>query len=193
MSKPIVLVDCAICLSSRMGKVSMATGSPKKAFRGILSSSCKVPEPAALSGAKVWVNKGKNISDGKIHIYQVPFCDDGSMYWEGFSGKMVSLHLVHEYPNVWFMFLQALGAYCEFRHATDDSFPTLWKDLTECMSMKVVTTSPGKGKKTVSDEDDVGTFVKNRVAIYCDLQNVKNISCFLDGFVAWRVVTDIND
>ena len=106
---------------------------------------------------------------------------------------MVSLHLMHEYPNFWFAFLQALGAYCEFRHATDDSFPILWKDLTECMNMKVVTTSPGKGKKDLNDEDDVGTFVKNRVAIYCDLENVKNIFCFLDGFVAWRVVTEIND
>ena len=59
--------------------------------------------------------------------------------------------------------------------------------------MKVVTTSPGKGKKDLNDEDDVGTFVKNRVAIYCDLQNVKNIACFLDGFVAQRVVTQVND
>ena len=98
----------------------MATGSPKKATRGILSSSSKVPEPADLSDAKVGGSKGMRNSDEKIHIYQVPFCDDGAMYWEGFNGPLVSLHLMHEYPNVWFGFLQALGAYCEFRHAIDD-------------------------------------------------------------------------
>ena len=148
MSKPIVLEDCAICLSFRMGKVSFARPSSKKATREILSSSSKVPEPSDLSDAKVGGSKGISKSDGKIHIYQVPFCDDGAVYWEGFNGPLVSLHLMHEFPNVWFAFLQALDAYCEFRHATDDSFPIHWKDFLESMNMKVVTTSPGKGKKT---------------------------------------------
>lgn len=171
----------------------MPKQSPKKASKRDQASSSKVPKAADLSDAKVGSTKGKSVTDDKVHIYQVPFCDDGSVYGEGFSGKMVSLHLVHEYPNVWFLFLQALGAFCEFQHGSDDSFPKSWKDLMERMNMKVVTTSPGKGKKSVSDEDDVGTLVKNRAAIYCDLQNVKNIYCFLDGFVAWRVVTQLND
>ena len=47
------------------------------------------------------------------------------------------------------------------------------------MQMKLVTTSPPKGRSTVMDEDAVGTFVKNRAAIYVSLANVKNIYCFL--------------
>ena len=176
-----------------MGKVTMAKQSLKKTTRGGRSAKEAVPKAADLADAKVGSTKSKSVSDDKVHIYQVPFCDDGSVYGAGFSGKMVSLHLLHEYPSVWFLILQSLGAYCEFRHDADKSFPQSWKDLLECLNMKIVTTSPGKGQKMVSDEDDVGTFVKNRAALYCDLDKVKNIFCFLDGFVAWRVVTNIND
>ena len=59
--------------------------------------------------------------------------------------------------------------------------------------MKIVNTSPVTGKKDVHDEDEVGTFVKNRVAIYCDRTNAKNMFCFLDGYVAWRVVTPLSE
>ena len=184
---------CFHCLTVTMGKVTMAKVAPRKSTITQKSSSPKVPKAADLSDAKVGSGKGKSVADDKVHIYQVPFCDDGLVYGEGFIGTMVALHLLHEYPSVWFLFLQALGAYCEFRHATDETFPKSWRELLDCMRMKIVTTSPSKWKTTVDDEDGVGTLVKNRVAIYCDLANVKNIYCFLDGFVAWRVVTQLND
>ena len=103
----------------------MAVGSPKKPTTKGSSASPKIPEPADLSDAKVGASKWKGVRDGKIHIYQVAFCDDGSTYGEDFSGPMAALHLMHAYPNVWFMFLASLGAYCEFRHETDDSYPEL--------------------------------------------------------------------
>ena len=158
-----------------------------------MASSSKVPKASELFDAKVGSSKDKSACDDRVHIYELPFCDDGSVYGENFTGKMVSLHLVHEYPNVWFLFLQALGQYCVSREAVDDSYPKSWQELSEYMNMKIATSSPGKGQKNVCDEDDIGTLVKNRVAIYCDLANVKNICCFLDAFVAWRVVTQLRD
>ena len=67
----------------------MAKQSPKKATRGGRSAKEAVPQAADLADAKVGSTKGKSVSDDKIHIHQVPFCDDGSVYGAGFSGKMV--------------------------------------------------------------------------------------------------------
>ena len=45
----------------------------------------------------------------------------------------------------------------------------------------------------MKDVDDLGTFVKNRLVVYCNEEQVKNVCCFLDGFVAWRVTTALTD
>ena len=157
------------------------------------SSSPKIPSAADLVDAKVGSGKLRsNEKDKLIHIYEVFFCDDGSVYSEEFEGKMVALHLDHDYPNVWFLFLRSLKAYCEFRRSMDNSFPPTWQELCSALKMKVVTTSPPQGQTKVIDDDEIGTFVKNRVAIYCNRKDVKNIGCFLDGFVAWRVVTPLS-
>jgi hypothetical protein len=106
---------------------------------------------------------------------------------------MVTVHLLHEYPNVFFLFIKSLGMYCEQRNAMDPDHPETWRELCERLKIRIVTTSPPQGKREVSDEDGIGTFVRNRVAIYCDKQNVKNVYCFLDEFIAWRLVTRVND
>ena len=72
-----------------MGKVIMAKQSPKKAARRGRSTKEAVPEAEDLADAKVGSTKGKSVSHDKIHIHQVPFCDDGSVCGVGFSGKMV--------------------------------------------------------------------------------------------------------
>ena len=59
--------------------------------------------------------------------------------------------------------------------------------------MKVMTTDAAQGKTQVEDEDQVGTFIKNRVAIYCNRTDVEKICLFLDLYVAWRVVTPLSD
>ena len=81
-----------------MGKVTMAKQSPKQVTRGGRSAKEAVPKAADLADAKVGSTKSKSVSDDKGHIYQVPFCDDGSVYGAGFNGKMVWLHLVPECP-----------------------------------------------------------------------------------------------
>ena len=43
------------------------------------------------------------------------------------------------------------------------------------------------------DADLVGAFVKNRVALSANLNDLAYIYYLLDGFVAWRVVAKVND
>jgi hypothetical protein len=176
-----------------MGKVTVPKASPTKMQAMSASPRGKVPKASDLLDAKVGNKREQTVRDDKVHIYQLPFCDDGSVYGAKFSGPMVALHLLHDYPNVWFLFLQALGRFCEARHDEDKTFPSTWQDLCESMTLKIGTTSPGRGQSKVDDEDDVGTFVKHRLVIYCDLAAVKNVCCLLDGFVAWRAVTPLRD
>ena len=111
-----------ISLLAHMGRASFPKASPKGSTeKG--KSAAKVPSAADLADAKVGSSRNKPGTDGHIHIYEVFFCDDGSVYGEGFSGEMVALHLVHDYPSVWFLFLQSLTAYCESRHREDATYP----------------------------------------------------------------------
>ena len=178
-----------------MGKTRFET--PKKTGKPTGSNgSPKVPKASELTDAKVGNSKTKNgqDKDGLIHIYVLPYCEDASVYGAEFEeGDMMALHLDHDYPNVWFLMLRSLQAYCDSKKTTDKSYPQTWQELCSALKIKIVTTSPAAGQTKVTDEDAVGTFVKNRVAIYCNRTEVKNICCFLDGFVAWRVVTQLSE
>ena len=180
-----------------MGKTRIST--PKKSGYGkstASNGSPKVPKPSELTDAKVGGSKTKNDQekDDSIHIYVLPYCDDASVYGADFEeGAMKALHLEHAYPNIWFLILRNLNAYCESKRTTDTNYPKTWQELCSALKMKIATTSPANGTSKLTDEDDIGTFVKNRVAIYCNQKEVKNICCFLDGFVAWRVVTKLSE
>ena len=178
-----------------MGKTRFET--PKKTGKPTGSNgSPKVPKASELTDAKVGNSKTKNgqDKDGLIHIYVLSYCEDASVYGAEFEeGDMMALHLDHDYPNVWFLMLRSLQAYCDSKKTTDKSYPQTWQELCSALKIKIVTTSPAAGQTKVTDEDAVGTFVKNRVAIYCNRTEVKNICCFLDGFVAWRVVTQLSE
>ena len=178
-----------------MGKVSIQ--SPKTSGKSTTSSSSpKVPKASDLTDAKVGKTKdGKDKNKDKtIHINEVFFADEGGVYGDEFEdNELVALHLEHEYPNVWFLILRGLKMYCEFRRSTEQSFPGTLQELCRALKMKVVTTAAAQGKTQVEDEDQVGTFIKNRVAIYCNRTEVKKICCFLDEYVAWRVVTPLSD
>ena len=79
-----------------MGKTNMPKPSPKKAQSSPRSSSSKVPKPSELCDAKVSSGKSERLADRDVHIFQVPFCDDGSVYGDHFSGELVGLHLLQE-------------------------------------------------------------------------------------------------
>ena len=180
-----------------MGKTRIST--PKKSGYGkstASNGSPKVPTPSELTDAKVGGSKTKidQEKDDLIHIHVLPYCDDASVYGADFEeGPMKALHLEHAYPNIWFLILRSLNAYCESKRTTDTNYPKTWQELCSALKMKIATTSPANGTSKLTDEDDIGTFVKNRVAIYCNQKEVKNICCFLDGFVAWRVVTKLSE
>ena len=173
-----------------MGKTvllsSASRSDPGSPARKKVSSACD------LGDAKVNPYKEKIIKDDNIHVYEISFCNDWSVYADLFTGPMVALHLSHRYPNVWFIFLSALTKYCEHKRVTDEDHPATWQALCASLHIKIVSTSPSRGQTHVSDEDEIGTFVKNRVAIYCDKANMKNICWCLDGFVAWRLCTSIS-
>ena len=102
-----------------------------------------------------------------IHIHVLPYCDDASVYGaECEEGDMMALHLDHDYPNVWFLMLRSLQAYCDSKRTTDKSYPKTWQELCSALKIKIVTTSPAAGQTKVTDEDAVGTFVKNLSLIH---------------------------
>ena len=194
-SVPPKRVDDVTGTGAAMGRSSFpaakagATPSPKKRNKRAAST----PSAAELSGAKVSGPKGSRTKDSNVHVWVLKYCTDGSAYDSMYEGALMALHLHHDWPNVFFLFLKSLTLFCESMKAKDPEYPGKWQDLCESMKIRISTTSPATGKRELSDEDNIGTFVKNRVCIYCEETNVKNVCCFLDGFIAWRVVTKVND
>ena len=169
-----------------MGKTKLETQRKSEKIEGS-SFSSKIPSAADLDDAKIGSRQAAGDKEKAIHMYEVYFCDDGSVYGDKFRGEMIALHLVHDYPNVFFLFIRALNGYCASRRTTQGTFPGTWQEACEDLKIKIVRTSPPSGEAKVQDEDGIGTFIKNRLAIYCDRTNLKNLCCFLDGFVHWRV------
>ena len=173
-----------------MGKTTLQAHK-KSEKNGKSSVSSKIPSPAELKDAKIKLKKAAGDRAKTIHVYEVYFCDDGSVYGDKFKGEMIALHLEHEYPNVFFNFPRAVNAYCASRRSTDETFPGTTKEACEDLKMRITSTTPRSGKSNVEDEDKLGMFVKNRHAIYCERANLKKLCCFLDGFIAWRVCNQL--
>ncbi len=82
-----------------MGEITLLSTS-SKSDPGSPARGKKVPSACDLGDAKVSPLKEKFIMDDIIHVYEIPFLDDGSVYADMFSGPMVALHVCHRYPNV---------------------------------------------------------------------------------------------
>ena len=174
-----------------MGKMILKPSQPSQKSEGSGPSS-KVPCAADLAdAASIGSTKSEVKKENRIHIYEVIYCDDGSVYGDIFEGEMIALHLGHEFRNVWYLFIRSLQSYCTFRRSKEEDFPETLQELSNALKIKIINTIPPNGKTKISDEDEIGTFVKNRIAVYCDRSNLKNICCFLDGFVAWRVLNPL--
>ena len=111
--------------------------TPKRTQRSsnLNSSPKKVPRATELQDAKVITRTSRGVKDRSIHAYELPFCNDGSGYGEIFEGKMGALHLEHNFPNVFFLFLSSLKEYSKFRNSTESTFPEKWQDL--CSALKI--------------------------------------------------------
>ena len=176
-----------------MGKTTFQQGSRKRQGSGGSGSSPKkVPRASELADAKVGAPRTKNSKDKSIHLHELSFCEEGSVYGDNFEGEMGALHLDHSYPNVFFLFIRSLKEYVVFKRTTDIGFPETWQDLCEALKIRLAITSPQQGQKEVSDEDELRTFVKDRVVIYYNRKELKNLICFLDGLVAWRLTTQLS-
>ena len=178
-----------------MGKTIMSTPKRTQRSSNLNSSPKKVPRATELQDAKVITRTSRGVKDRSIHAYELPFCNDGAGYGEGFQGKMGALHLEHNFPNVFFLFLSSLKEYCKFRNSTESTFPEKWQDLCSALNIKIATTSPesGSGFSEPIDEDKIGTFIKNRLAIYYNRKDLKNVCCFIDEYVAWRVTNKLRE
>ena len=85
-----------------MGKMRLHPSQPSQKSDGSGLSS-KVPCDADLAdAASIGSTKSEVKKENRIHIYEVIYCDDGSVYGDMFEGEMIALHLGHEYPNVFF-------------------------------------------------------------------------------------------
>ena len=175
-----------------MGKTSFQTPS-RKTQGGPSSGSSpkKVPRISELADAKDGNARTKNPKDKSIHLYELAWNEDGSVYGGDFEGEMGALHLEHAYPNVFFLMIRTLKEYVAFKRTTDISFPETWLALCEALKIKLATTSAPQGQREVTDTDHLNTFVKDRVAIYHNRKDLKNVICFLDELVAWRITHEL--
>ena len=168
--------------------VATNTASPAKTTK---KSTGWTPRAADLRVPGIRPTQGATSKDTDIHMWELFYASDGSVYGNMLQGELVAVHLLHAYPSVWFLMLKSLARYCEQQQEKDPGHPGTWKELCRRLKIRIATTAPARGEREVSDEDGIGTYVKNRVAIYCERANTRNVYCFLDAFIAWRVVTKV--
>ena len=104
-----------------MGKAKM--GSPKgpnnqKKQKSEASSSKGPAVPSAADLGSASVGSGASggateVQDATLHVYELDFCADGSVYGDHFEGAMVAVHLMYFlYPSLMY---QVVACWKEYR------------------------------------------------------------------------------
>ena len=178
-----------------MGKVQMAAKkkTTTKKAADIASAGSMIPSASELGDPIVGAPGGGTGSatagvDGEttLHIFEMDYCNDGSVYGMQFEGKLKALHCIYNtFPSILYSCVASMQKYAQELHEADNEQPKDMKALEEQFGMKLIAT-------TEKDLDKVKTFKKNRVVFYVDAANVKALSCYLDGWVAWRLQNPIS-
>ena len=147
------------------------------------SKSSGFPSKADLRGGTVETSYSAGPSDGKLHLYFLPYCEDMGVYGSPFSeGKGVCcLMKFAQRPSPLFNFRVVAGKYASAMSEERD-FPKTVEGLENLYQYKFVY-SDGE------DFDNTGLTKKNSIAMFMNLTKevMMDFVLMLEDLIAWRV------
>ena len=118
-----------------MGKAKLENPKPSGVRRKTKAedSSSAVPSADELtnSGSNIHVSGRRaapaEIEDATLHLYELDYCSDGSVYGDQFEGPMTGVHLVYMlYPSLIYQARTSISNYLKEKHDERTS-PKTWR------------------------------------------------------------------
>ena len=152
----------------------------------------EVPSAAQLGAVfagKAPTPRSVSLNDPIVQLIVMDYNKDGSVYGSQFSADVMKvIHMIHDTkPSMFYLMMSQLQEYVRKRHFEDNKFPCDLRNLEAALNCKFVFNN-----KTADDKDKHTLYVSYRCSVYVqgDVTACKELICFLDAFMSWRITQD---